>query len=139
MAKLVLTNAAVTVDSVDISDHVQTVTIPQTIATVDVSSMGAEFTEYALGLADSTWTITVFNDFAAASIDSQMQAIFDAKAAVEVVVLPSGTAVGSANPSRTMTAFLTEYNPIDGSVANAVTTNLVFVNATQSGVTRATS
>jgi len=139
MAKLVLTNAYCSVNSVDISNHVQSVDLPDQRAEVDVTSMGDTNMEIVLGLGDSTWTITVFNDYAAGNIDSQMWALHITNTPFVVEVRPVNAARSTSNPAYTMTALLPQYSPISGSVAAAVTTPLVFRNASQSGVQRLTA
>lgn len=139
MAKLVLTNAQVFVNSVDISNHVQAVQIANTRATVDVTSMGDTNVENVLALGDCTMTITVFNDYAAGNIDSQMFALNATNTPFPVEVRPVNGARSTSNPGYTMTALMPNYNPIDGSVANAVTTPLGFINASQTGLARNTS
>lgn len=139
MAKLVLTNAQVFVNSVDISNHVQQVDLPNTRAEVDVTSMGDTNTEIVLGLADATWTITVFNDYAVGNIDAQMWALNQTNTPFVVEVRPVLAARSTSNPGYTMTSLLPQYTPISGSVAAAVTTALVFRNSSQSGVQRQTA
>jgi hypothetical protein len=139
MAKLVLTNAQVLVNSVDISNHVQQVDLPLQRAEVDVTSMGDTASEIVLGLADATWTITVFNDYAAGNIDSQMFALNQTNTPFPVEVRPVNAARSTSNPAYTMTSLLPQYNPVSGSVAAAVTTPLVFRNASQTGVQRLTA
>lgn len=139
MAKLVLTNAMVLMNSVDISDHVQSVEIDDTRAEVDVSSMGDVNNEIVLGLGDATVTVTVFNDYASSSIDSQAWPLHRTNTPFPVEIRPVNAARSTSNPAYTMTALMPGYKPISGSVGNAVTTDLVFRNAAQAGIGRATS
>jgi hypothetical protein len=139
MAKQVLTNAQVLVNSVDISNHVQQVDTPLQRAEVDVTSMGDTASEIVLGLADATWTVTVFNDYAVGNIDSQMFALSQTNTPFPVEIRPVNGARSTSNPGYTMTALLPQYNPIAGNVAAAVMSPLVFRNANQVGVQRQTS
>ena len=139
MSKLVLDNAQVLVNGVDISNHVQSVEIASTRAEVDVTSMGDVNTEVVLGLGDVTCTVTVFNDYAAASIDSQMFPLHTTNTPFSVEVRPNAAARSTSNPGYTLTALLPQYKPISGSVGAAATTDLVFRNASQTGLQRQTS
>lgn len=139
MSKLVLTNAQVFVNSVDVSNHVQSVDIESQRDEVDVTSMGDTSKEIVLGLGDVTFTITVYNDYAVGNIDSQMFSLHQTNTAFPVEVRPVNGARSTSNPGYTITALLPQYHPIQGSVADAVTTDLVFRNAAQTGLQRQTS
>lgn len=140
MAKLVLVNAMVLVNSVDISNHVQQATINDSRAEVDVTSMGDTNQEIVLGLGDSTITITVFNDYAVGNMDAQMWPLHVATTAFPVEVRPVNAARSTSNPAYILAlAWLPQYNPIDGSVGAAVTTPLVFRNGGPAGLTRLTA
>jgi hypothetical protein len=56
MAKFVLTNASVSVNGVDLSDHVQSVTVETTRDDVEVTAMGATYKSYLGGLGDANIT-----------------------------------------------------------------------------------
>lgn len=136
MAKLVLTNAQVFVNAVDISNHVSSVTIESTRDEVDVTSMGDTSKEIVLGLNDVTFTVTIFNDYAAASLDSQMFPLHQTNTPFLVEVRPVNGARSTSNPAYTITALLPSYSPIAGSIGDAATTDLVFRNAAQTGMQR---
>lgn len=139
MSKLVLTNAQVLVNAVDISNHVQSVTIESTRDEVDVTSMGDNNKEIVLGLGDVTFTVTVFNDYAVGSIDATMFPLHTTNTPFAVEVRPVNGARSTSNPGYTITALLPQYHPIAGSVGDAVTTDLVFRNAAQTGLQRQTA
>lgn len=139
MSKLVLTNAQVLVNSVDISNHVSSVEIAGVRTEVDVTSMGDTNSEIVLGLGDVTLTVTVFNDYAAASIDSQMFPLWQTNTPFVVEVRPVAGARSTTNPGYTCTCLLPQYKPISGSIGAAVTTDLVFRNASQTGLVRNTA
>jgi hypothetical protein len=139
VSKLVLTNAQVLVNSVDISNHVSSVDISSSRDEVDVTSMGDTSKEIVLGLGDVTFTITVFNDYAAGNMDSQMFALNSTNTPFVVEVRPVNGARSTSNPGYTITALMPTYKPISGSVGAAVTTDLVFRNASQTGLQRNTA
>jgi hypothetical protein len=139
MSKLVLVNAQVLVNAVDISNHVQSVNIESQRDEVDVTSMGDTSKEIVLGLGDVTFTVTVFNDYAVANIDSQMFALHQTNTPFAVEVRPVNGARSTSNPGYTITALLPQYSPISGDVGSAVTTDLVFRNAAQTGLQRQTA
>lgn len=136
MAKVVGTNIQVLVNSVDISNHVSGVDIEGVRDEVDVTSMGDVNKEIVLGLGDVTFTVTVFNDYAVGNIDSQMFALWQTNTPFTVEIRPNASARSASNPGYTMSALLPGYHPINGSVGDAITSDLVFRNAAQAGLAR---
>lgn len=139
MAKIVLKDAYVEVDGVDLSDHSNHITIESSADEVDLTSFGATAKETGLGIPDATINATFFQDFASGSVDATLWPIHQAGSAVPVVVKPTSGAVSATNPSYTMTAIIPSYNPLDGDVGAASTTQVAFRNASQTGLVRATS
>lgn len=140
MSKIVLTNAFVQINSVNLSDHVQSVDIQSTRAEVDVTSMGDTNTEIILGLGDVSITVTFFNDYAAGSIDSQLYPLHTTNTPFPVEVRPVNAARSTSNAAYFLAgALLSEYHPINGGVGDAATTDVTFRNANQAGMTRLTA
>jgi hypothetical protein len=137
VSKLVLVNAMVLVNAVDISNHVQSIAIESTRDEVDVSSMGDVSKEIVLGLNDVTATIGIYNDYAAASLDSQMFPLHQTNTPFPLECRPVSAARSTSNPAYFLSGvLLPAYSPLAGSVGDAVTTDLVFRNASQTGLTR---
>lgn len=140
MAKLVLTNAQVFINAVDISNHVTNVDIDGQRDEVDVTSMGDVNKEIVLGLGDVTATVTVLNDYAVGNIDSQMFALWQTNTPFAFECRPVNGGRTTSNPGYVMVGvLLPQYKPISGGVGTAVTTDLVFRNANQAGLTRLTA
>lgn len=139
MSKLILTDASITINSVDLSDHCSKVTIDTKKNQVDVTSFGATNTEYALGLGDATIAVDFFQDYASSSVDATLWSVYQGGTAVSIVVKPTSAAISSSNPSYTMSGLLPEYMPIDGSVGAASTISVTFINGGTAGVTKATT
>lgn len=139
MSKTVLRDARVEVNGVVISDHVSSVTIETSRDEVDVTAFGATNKEILAGLGDATITCEVFADYAAGALDSVMFPLSTGTTPFTVKVRPTSAAISTSNPEYTMSALLFTYNPIDGAVGEAATTSLTFRNASQAGLTRATT
>jgi hypothetical protein len=137
--KLVLRDARVEVNGVNISDHIQEVSVESEFDEVEQTAMGATFKEQNQGLGDATITCQAYSDYAAGALDSVMWPIFSAGTAVVVKVRPTSGAISTSNPEYSMTAKLFSFNPIAGSVGESAMTPLTFRNATQAGLQRATS
>lgn len=139
MAKFVLTDAAVTVNSVNLSDHFSSVTIESSAEEVEFTSFGAGWREYGAGLRDATITCTAFQDFAASSVDATLYPLYTGGSTFPITVKASSAATSSTNPVYSMTARLFTFSPIAGAVGDASSTDVVFRNAGTGGLTRGTT
>jgi len=139
MAKHVLTNASLVFNSVDLSDHVQSITVSMNAEDVDLTAMGATSREHAPGLRDDRVTVTFFQDFASSKVDATLSGYVGSATGATLVIKPVATTVSSTNPSYTMTAILLNYQPLSGTVGEADTIDVEFVPAAGSFITRATT
>ena len=135
--KIILDDASITVDGVDLSDHGNHVEITSEKEERDVTGFGASSREIALGLGDGSIAITFLQDFAAGSVDATLWPIHSNKSAVVVVIKPTSSAVAANNPSYTMTGVIPSYSPLNGDVGAESTIDVTFRNAAQAGIVRA--
>lgn len=139
MAKFVLKSATVTVNSVDLTDHISKCTIETTADEVDVTAFGSTYREILQGMGDATITLDFFQDFAASKVDATIWTLANAGTTFPVTVKPTSAAVSSTNPRYDMTGIILTYNPIDGAVGDASTTSVTIRNASSTGLTRNTT
>jgi hypothetical protein len=139
MAILILTNAYVSVNGVDLSNHVKTVSIKTTDDQVEITAMGATAKAYAKGLGDANITVEFFQDFAAASVDATLFPLKASSTPFTVGVRPVNGARSVTNPEYQITALLFGYDPVDGAVGAASSTSVTFANASQTGMSRLTA
>lgn len=137
MAKFVLKTATVTVNSVDLSDHISSVTIETSYDSVDVTAFGSTYKEILAGLGDAKITLDFFQDFASAKVDATLWPLVGTS--FPVTVKPTSASVSSTNPRYDMTGTLLTYNPLAGNVGEASTTSVEIVNASSTGLTRNTT
>lgn len=137
MTTRVLTDASVTVNAVDLSDHVQSVTVELSRETQDDTAMGNTARSNSAGLKTNSMSVTFLQDFAASEVDATLWTLYDAGTEHDVVVKETSSAVGATNPTYTLTGFITDYNPIGGSVGDQHTVDVSWVNSATSGVARA--
>ena len=112
MAKFVLKSATVTVNSVDLSDHISKVTVETQHQEVDVTSFGDTYREILSGMGDATITLDFFQDFATAKVDATLWTLADQGTTFPVTVKPTSAAVSSTNPRYDMTGVILQYHPI---------------------------
>ena len=139
MATKVLTDASVVINSVDLSDHVQQVSITLSRETQDDTAMGNSARSNSAGLKAAAISVTFLQDFAASEVDATLWSLYDNATEHTVVVKETSSAVGATNPTYTLTGFISAYTPIGGSVGNQHVTPVEWVNASTTGVARATS
>ena len=117
MTTLVLTDAFVSINAVDLSDHVRSLTLNYENELLDDTVMGDDTRSRLSGLFDWNLEVVFLQDFAAAEIDATLHAIVLAKLPIVCVVRADNAAgVGAANPDYTGTAVIGPY-PI---LSNAV-------------------
>lgn len=139
MAKIILTDAYIIVNGVNLSDHGNHVEINSEKDLQDVTSFGATSKTYLLGLGDGTMGFTFFQDFAAGSVDSTLFPIHSNGTSVVLEVRATSAARSATNPAYLMTGVLPTYSPLNGDVGEASTIDAQFQNAAQTGITRVTS
>jgi hypothetical protein len=108
MAKLVLTNAMVLVNAVDLSDHIRSVTVNYSADEVDSTTMSQASKSRLGGLKDWSMDITFAQDFALSSVDATLFPLVGNTFAVEV--RPTNAARSTTNPAYTGTGLLGSYS-----------------------------
>jgi hypothetical protein len=135
LGSLILTQPAIVINSVDLTSHIDQITIEQSYADIDVSTFGTTSKQHLAGLSDNKFTISFLQDFAVGSVD---QTIFPlVGGTTSVSVKPTTNATSSTNPAYTFTVVVLDWKPIDatvGAVSKSAATWPITGN-----VTRATS
>ena len=123
---IVITNANVSIGGVDLSSHITKVTLSTTRAEIETTTFGNTAVRRVAGLADSSVAIDFNQDFAAASVEATLYPLIGSTAAV--IVKPNGTATGTANPSYTFSALVTEWMPLDAQVGELAAASITWPN-----------
>jgi|DEB0MinimDraft_4_1074332.scaffolds.fasta_scaffold12878_2 hypothetical protein len=135
MATFVLTDASVTINSVDLSDHVRSVTMSYEAESVDDTNMADTTRINTGGLLNYSVEVEFSQDFAANEVDATLFSLVGST--TTVIIKPTSSAVSSTNPSFSGTMLLTSYTPVTGTVGDLATATASFVPA--GALTRATS
>ena len=123
MAVFLSNLVGVKVNSVDLSDHVTSVTLNRNFDELEVTAMGDSGHKYVKGLEASSITLDFLNDTATASVLQTLQAAWGTN--VTVVLLQSkGTAVSATNPLYTATCLINNTTDINGAVGDLGTQSL---------------
>jgi hypothetical protein len=125
MARIVLTNAKVTINSVNLSDHIASVTLSTSADVVETTgfSSTAARTRVA-GLQDNSVTLEFHQDFATSNVEQTIYPLIGT--ATTVVVTPVDTTVGATNPSYTFSALVAEWQPLSGAVGELATASVTW-------------
>jgi len=134
MATITYTDAFVSINSVDLSDHVKSVQLSYEAEMLDDTVMGTSGTRSNKpGLKNWTLQVEFLQDYAAASVDATLFALVGA-AAFPIMVRPvKGTVVGPTNPNFTGSAVLESYPPLTGEVGALGTASASFRAASNLG------
>jgi hypothetical protein len=128
MAKLVLTNASITVNSVDLSDQSNSVELNYEIEAVEVTAFGTN-RSFIGGLQNNTCTIEFMQDFAATEVEATIFPLVGTT--TTIVIKPTAAAVSATNPSYTLTgAYLASHTPVAATVGELAMTSLTFTGGT---------
>ena len=117
MAKFVLKDAFVSLNAVDLSALVESITINYGAETPERTSMSEDARTRLPGLIDWSVDITFRQDFGANLVDATLYDLVGA-AAFAVEFRPTSASVGSTNPKFTGNALIGSYNPITGTVGD---------------------
>lgn len=127
------------VGTVDLTDHVRSITISEDFDTVDITAMNAVSKASAVGLRDDEWTVEFYQDFASGKVDATLSPLLGDSTGATLLFQTSGTTVSATNPKYTMVGCLYSYQPVDGAVGDASMINVTFKPAAGSSTTRGTS
>lgn len=129
MAIFVLKDASVTVNSVDLSSYVTSVTLDYKVDAVEATAMGSNGHVYTGGLQANSLSVTFNQDFAATKVAATLDALIGTT--TTVVVKPVSGAVSATNPSYTMSnTFLEGTQPVAGAVGDLSSMQVTFNGGT---------
>jgi len=117
MAVFLNNKVGVKVNSVDLSDHVTSVTLNRTFDELEVTAMGDSGHKFVKGLEASSVTIDFLNDTASANVLATLQAAWGTNVTV-VFLQEKGTAVSATNPLYTMTCLVNNTTDINGATGD---------------------
>jgi hypothetical protein len=129
MAVLVLKDASITINSVALSDHANSVTLNYEVDSVEVTAFGSGGHVFTGGLQNNSIDIELMQDFAAANVEATVYPLVGTT--TTVVIKPTSSAVSSTNPSYTITgAYLAAHTPVAGAVGELAMTSISFTGGT---------
>lgn len=135
MATFVMTDGFVSINSVDLSDHVKRVTLNYEAETQDNTHMSDNTRLMQGGLKNWSMEVEFSQDFASGEVDATLFSLVGTT--TTVIARPTSSSVSTTNPNFTGTALLTSYTPLSGTVGEQAPATASFVAA--GDLSRATS
>ena len=135
MAKFVLTNPEITVNSVDLSDHVGSVTVTESYAEVATTAFGDTAVTRIAGLGDHSVSLDFHEDFASAEVHATIASLVGGT--TTVTVKPVNETTSATNPSFSMTVLVTEWPLLNGAVGELASASVTW--PVSGSITTATS
>lgn len=127
MPRLVLTDAFCSINGVDLSDHIASITLTTTEDVVDTtgfSSTSAAGRTRIAGLADNSVALEFHQDFATSNVEQTIYPLLGTT--TTVIVRPTSAAQSATNPSYTFTALVSEWQPLSGAVGELATASVTW-------------
>lgn len=129
MAVLVLTNCSIKINTVQLADRANTVTLNYEVDSVEVTAFGSGGHTFTGGLQNNSIEVTLQQDFAAANVEATIYPLVGTATTVEII--PVNATVSSTNPKYTISnAFLAAHSPVAGGVGELASTSLTFTGGT---------
>jgi hypothetical protein len=125
MAVFLNNKVGVKVNSVDLSDHVTSVTLNRSFNELSVTAMGDTGEKFVKGLETSSVAISFLNDTAATNVLATLQATWGTSVTV-VLQQDKGTATSATNPLYTMTCLINNTTDINGGVGDLGTQDVTW-------------
>jgi hypothetical protein len=126
MAKQILRDCSISVNGVNLSDHVSSVEINASKDDIDTTSFDGSGRERKAGLQDNSFVVNFQQDFAATEVDATLWPLWNNETEFTVAVKPTTAAISSTNPEYSGTCILLEYSPLNGSVGELSETSVTF-------------
>ena len=124
MAAFLNNGVVLTVNAVDLSNHVTAVTLNRSFDELEVTAMGDSGHKFVKGLEASSITIDFLNDTATANVLQTLQAAWGTN--VTVTVKQTSAATSATNPLYTMTALVNNTTDINGAVGDLGTQSVTW-------------
>ena len=124
MAVYLSNGVVLTVNSVDLSSLVSSVTINRSFDELEVTAMGDSGHKFIKGLEASSITIDFFNDEATSKTLQTLNSTWGTN--TTVTVKQTSAATSATNPLYTMTCLVNNITPINGAVGDLSTQSVTW-------------
>lgn len=124
---MILDDAEVTIDAVDLSDHVESVELNITGDAVEVSAMGDAWRKFLRNRPGAEFTVNFLQDYYTAEVDKTLRTKAVSGAEFAVTLKPDkSTATGANNEEASFQAIITSYPWLGGDYNDKLTASVDF-------------
>ena len=124
MAIYLSNGVVVTLNSVDLSDHVTAVTINRSFDELEVTAMGDSAHKFVKGLEASTITIDFLNDTATSKVNQTLQSAWGTT--VALTIKQTSAAISATNPEFQTTVLVNNTQDVNGAVGDISNQSITF-------------
>lgn len=119
MAKYVATDHSITINGTSVSAYLQSVDLSMSADDAETTAFGMGWRERITGLKSGSVTLNFFQDFSGTTVDGLIWPLLGSNATV--VIKPTSSATGTANPAYTAVCSVQAYQPFASSVGDIAT------------------
>lgn len=124
MAVYLNNGVQVTVNAIDLSEYVSSITLNRAFDELEITTMGSAGHEFVAGLEASSVTVDFFNDWATGKVGATLDAALGT--VVAMTVQPAAGAVSATNPKYTFNVLVNNITPVNGGVADLATQSVTW-------------
>ena len=124
MAKIVLTNPSITIGGVDLSDHINNITLETKYDIVETTTFGSTAKTRVAGLADNQISIDFMQDFGSSSVEATIYPLLGTS--TSIVIKPVAGTTTTTNPQYTVSALVADWTPLKGGVGQLATASVTW-------------
>ena len=125
MAVFLNNTVGLKIATIDLSDHVTSVTLNYAADELEVTAMGDTAHKFVKGLESGSLTVSFLNDTATSNVLQTLNAAFGTTVAVKMVQ-QKVPAVSATNPLYTFDILVNNLTPINGAVGDMATQDITF-------------
>ncbi len=138
MARIVLTDVKCTINGVNLSDHIASVTLNTGTDVVETTAFSSTAAKTRVGgLQDNSVTLEFHQDFASNNVEATINGSPSLVGTVTTVVVSPTSTVSATSPSYSFSALVAEWTPLSGSVGELSTASVTW--PISGAITKATS
>ena len=124
MAKLVLTNAFVSIAGVNLSDHISSISLATQYDLVETTQFGDISKRVIAGLAANSVSFEFHQDFQAGSVEATIYPLLGTASAC--IIKPIDTTVGASNPQYSFNVLIAEWTPLSAAAGELTTATVTW-------------
>lgn len=124
MAKLVLTDAKVTINGTDLSSSITSIDFSQEADDKETTTFGTAWRTRVGGLKQGSVKIDFLQDYAASNVHATINGLLGSVATV--VVTPTSGSATSTNPQWTFPCLVVQTQPVAGAVGDLATMSVTW-------------